>query len=114
MLESGIQLIFYAASILSAGSRPDSSSFGSGLEPRLLDGTVDSPSATVVVELVHPHLREVSRLLLYLVLLAHERACEPVEGNTCTTRDLHFISRLVPSCTFLVRRHFHWVGGKPR
>lgn len=29
-----------------------------------LDGTVDSPSATVVVGLLHPHIREVHGLLL--------------------------------------------------
>ena len=32
---------------------------GFRLKPRPLDGTVDSPSAPVVVELVHPYLREV-------------------------------------------------------
>lgn len=39
--------------------------------------TVDSPSATVIVELVHPHLREVPGLLPCLVLLAHDRARQP-------------------------------------
>ena len=47
------------------------------LKPRPLDGTVDSPSATVIVELVHPHLIEVAGLLSYLVLLAYDRARKP-------------------------------------
>lgn len=46
---------------------------GLRLKPRPLDGTVDSPSAPVVVELVHPRPREVPGLLPYLVLLAHDR-----------------------------------------
>ena len=46
--------------------------------------------------------------------IAARRASEPVEGNTCTTRDLRFISRLVLSCTLLVRRRFQWAGGKSR
>lgn len=47
------------------------------LKPRPVDGAVDSSSAPVVVELVHPRLREVPGLLPYLVLLANARAREP-------------------------------------
>ena len=50
---------------------------GLRLKPRPLDGTADSPSTTVVVELVLPHFREVPGLLPYLVLLAHDCAREP-------------------------------------
>jgi len=42
-----------------------------------LDGTVDSPSAPVVVGLVRPRPREVPGLLPYLVLPVHDRAREP-------------------------------------
>ena len=68
-------MISYAASTLSACSRPDSSIFlASRLQPRPVDGAVDPARAPLVVELVHPRLREVPGLLPYLVLLAHDRA----------------------------------------
>lgn len=50
---------------------------GLRLKPCPIDGTVDTPSSTVVVELVHPYFREIPGLLPYLVLLAHDRAREP-------------------------------------
>ena len=61
---------------------------GLRLKPRPIDGAVDSPSATVVVELVHPHLREVPGLLPYLALLAHDRAREPHQ-RACGGEHLH-------------------------
>ena len=42
------------------------------------------------------------------------RTSEPVDGNTCTTRDLRFISLFVLSCTLLVRRRFQCACGKSR
>lgn len=106
VLESGTRFISYPASILSASSRPDSIIFLASASSRVyVGGTVNYPSTTVVVELVHPHLRGVPGLLPYLVLLAHGRARDPHQRtrrrNTCTMRDLCIISRLVLSCTLL-------------
>ena len=42
------------------------------------------------------------------------RSGDAADGNTCTTRDLRFISLLVRSCRLLVRRRFQWLGGKSR
>ncbi len=42
------------------------------------------------------------------------RSSEATDGNTCTTRDLRPISRLVRPCRLLVRRRSRWLGGRSR
>lgn len=78
----------------------------------------DSAPAPLVVELVHPRLREVPGLLPYLVLLAHDRAGEPHER----ARGREYLDHARPALylpvrpllTLLVRNRFQWVGGKSR
>lgn len=80
----------YSASILSASSRPDSIIFLAS--EKYLDSC---------------HISSCS-----LMIAPAGRTSNAVERNTCTTFYLRFISRLILSCTLLVRWRFQWVGGK--
>lgn len=42
------------------------------------------------------------------------RSRDATDGNTCTTRELRFISLFALPCTLLARRRLQWAGGKSR
>ena len=79
---------------------------GLRLKPRPLDGTVGSPSAPVVVGLVHPHIREVHGLLPTNepTLMNRARTTLPEGGVGYGTSDL--IAQFLMTAVLIFRRPF--------
>lgn len=73
-----------------------------------LDGTVDSPSATAVVGLVHPHIREVHGLLLTNEPTLSNRAMTtPLpRGGPWGTAHLIIIAQFLMTAVLIFRRPF--------
>ena len=112
-------MISYAASILSASSRPDSIIFLASASSRAQSTVPSTPrvrpsSSSSPVFASEKHLD--SCHISFCSHMTAPASCtgDAVERNACTTLDLRLISRLVRSWTLLVRRRFQCDGGKSR
>ena len=116
VLEPGTGLISYAASILSASSRPDSIIFLASASSRAQSTVPSTPrvwpsSSSSPVFASEKHLDSCHISSRSHMTAPASRTGDAVERNACTTLDLRLISRLVRSLTLLVRRRFQCDGG---